>query len=60
MIESFENLISMLDYVMSSQKKRHIVGGVLLSVSLLFGGLALTAMTIKTDDINTEGDLFDE
>lgn len=60
MIESFENLISMLDYVMSSKKKRHIVGGVLLSVSLLFGGLAITAMTAQTDDDISEGDLFNE
>lgn len=60
MIESFENLISMLDYVMSSKKKRHIVGGVLLSVSFLFGGLAITAMTVQTEDNEkeTEGDLF--
>lgn len=59
MIESFGNLISMLDYVMSSNKKRHIVGGVLLSVSMLFGGLAITAMTVKTDDnTDDEGDLF--
>lgn len=50
MIEGFENLISMLDYVMSSRKKRHIVGGVLLSVSMLFGGLAITAMTVQTEE----------
>lgn len=56
MIEGFENLISMLDYVMSSKKKRHIVGGVLLSVSMLFGGLAITAMTVKTEEDNQDED----
>jgi len=54
MIEGFENLISMLDYVMSSKKKRHIVGGVLLSVSLLFGGLAITAMTVNTEEEHSD------
>lgn len=56
MIESFENLISMLDYVMSSKKKRHIVGGVLLSVSMLFGGLAITAMTVNTEEDKQDED----
>lgn len=47
MMENFEGLISMLDYTLDTKRKRHIVGGILMSVSLLFGGLALTAMTIK-------------
>ncbi len=49
-MESFENIISMLDFTLNTQRKRHIVGGLLLSVSLLFGGLALTAMTLKMED----------
>lgn len=40
----------MLDLSLDTRKKRHIVGGVLLSVSLLFGGLAITVMTIKTEE----------
>ena len=44
MTDSFGNFISMLDYVLNTKRKRHITGGVLLSVSLLFGGLALTAI----------------
>lgn len=50
MDESFENVISMLDYTMNTKRKRHIVGGILLSVSLLFGGLAFTVMTIKSEE----------
>lgn len=34
--------------------KRHITGGILLSAFLLFGGLALTVMTIKTEEDNNE------
>lgn len=40
----------MLDQSLDTKKKRHIVGGVLLSVSLLFGGLALTIMTIQAEE----------
>lgn len=48
-----EEILSMLDQSLNTKKKRHIVGGVLLSVSLLFGGLALTIMTIQSEeDIN--------
>lgn len=48
-MDSFEAIISMLDFTLDSKRKRHIVGGILLSVSMLFGGLALTAMTLKTE-----------
>lgn len=47
MFDEFEGVISALDYMLDSQRKRHIVGGILMSVSLLFGGLAFTAMTIR-------------
>lgn len=56
MTDSFGNLISMLDYVLNTRRRRHITGGVLLSVSLLFGGLALTAITLQTDTDEEEED----
>ena len=49
-MDGFENLISVLDYVLDTKRKRHITGGLLISVSLLFGGLALTVMTIKNEE----------
>jgi len=47
-----DNLIGMLDYVLDTKRKRHITGGILLSISMLFGGLALTVMTIKNEEEN--------
>lgn len=44
----------MLDQSLDTRKRKHIVGGVLMSISLLFGGLALTVMTIKTEEIEDE------
>ena len=43
-------ILSMLDQTLSNKKKRHITGGILLGVSLLFGGLAVTVMTIRHDE----------
>lgn len=40
----------MLDESLNTRKKRHIAGGVLMSISLLFGGLALTIITLKTEE----------
>lgn len=49
-MEAFENFINMLDYTIDTKRKRHIVGGILISISFMFGGLALTAMTLRTED----------
>ena len=53
-MENFEAIIAMLDFTLDSKRKRHSVGGILLSVSFLFGGLALTTMTLKTEDKRDE------
>lgn len=44
----------MLDNSLDTKKKRHIAGGVLMSIALLFGGLSLTIMTLKTEDESYE------
>ena len=49
-----EDLVEMRDQALNTKTKRHITGGVLLSISLLFGGLAVTIMTLKTEDIERE------
>ena len=53
-VHRLEELLSMLDKSLNTNKKRHLAGGVLLSISLLFGGLALTIMTIKMEETNCE------
>jgi len=49
-MEGIDRLISVLDYTLDTPRKRHIVGGILMSISLLFGGLAFTVMTIKVEE----------
>lgn len=49
-MDRFDDFICMLDNILSSKRKRHIAGGMLLSVSLLFGGLAFTTLTVKSEE----------
>lgn len=53
-MNGFENMTYMLDQALNTKRKRHITGGILLSVSLLFGGLALTVMTINKESESYE------
>ncbi len=49
-MDRFDYIITMLEQTLGTRAKRHILGGTLISVSLLFSGLALTIMTLKTED----------
>lgn len=42
-----ENLVTIIDEMLDTKRKRHIVGGMLISASFLFGGLVITVLTIK-------------
>ena len=53
-MERMEELLSMIDYALDTKRKRHIAGGVLMSISLLFGGLAFTVMSLKTEERRNE------
>ena len=53
-MDGIGNFISMMDYILDTKRKRHITGVILLSASLLFGGLALTVMTIQNEEDEDE------
>lgn len=42
-----ENLVTIIDEMLDTKRKRHIVGGMLISASFLFSGLAITVLTLK-------------
>lgn len=50
-VEYFSYLI---ESITSTKEKRHITGGVLVSLSLLFTGLAITVITIKGEKQDEE------
>lgn len=49
MMSRVEAVIYVIDSVLDTKRKRHIVGGTLLSTALFFGGLAFTVMSIKSE-----------
>ena len=49
-MERFDYIVAMLERTLGTRVKRHILGGTLVSVSLLFSGLALTVITLKTEE----------
>lgn len=51
-MEIFETILYSVDKALDTKRKRHVLGGTLLSVSALFGGLAATVMTIKEEFVN--------
>lgn len=53
-MDKLEEILSMLDYSLDTKRKRHIAGGILMSISLLFGGLAVTVMSLKTEERKNE------
>lgn len=46
-MERLERILMMIDSALDTKTKRHIAGGILMGVSLLFGGLAITVVTLK-------------
>lgn len=48
-MDILDAFIFSLDNMLDTKRKRHIIGGILLSASALFGGLAITVFTIKNE-----------
>ena len=55
-MDRLDYIIAMLEQTLGTRSKRHILGGALVSVSLLFGGLALTVMTLQTEERENDED----
>lgn len=46
-MDKLKMIVSALEHMLSNKRQRHIIGGILLSASIFFGALALTAMLVK-------------
>lgn len=49
-MERAKRLLSTIEHLMSTKRKRHIIAGLLLSAALFMGGLAGTVLSIKGDE----------
>lgn len=49
-----------MDYVLNTKRKKHITGGILMSMSLLFAGLAVTVLSLKTENKEDDDEQYIE
>ena len=49
-MERLEIHLELFDEVLDTKKRRYIVGGVLMSVSLFFSGLSITVILIDKEE----------
>lgn len=49
-----------LEYLLNNKRKRHIMGGILMSASLLFAGLAFTIVTLKQEEKDDDDEQYIE
>lgn len=57
-MERAKRLLETFEHLVATKKKRHIVGGILLSTSLFLGGLALTVMSSRDEGVNDESEIY--
>ena len=53
-MERTKKLLSTIEHLISTRRRRHIVAGALLSIALFAGGLAGTVLSIKVDETEYE------
>lgn len=53
-MDKLGTILTMLDHALGTKRKRHITGGILISISLLCGSLAVTVVSLKTENKNNE------
>ena len=49
MIDKLDYFLSTIDGLLDTTKKRHLFGGLLMSMAFLFGGMAITVITVRED-----------
>lgn len=57
-VDRLRSVVLTLDHIMNTKKKRHIIGGILLSASIFFGGLAFTVMSTR-DEKEEDEDFYE-
>ena len=50
-MERVERFIHLLDSMLDTKRKRHIIGGLLLSASIFLSGLAFTAISLQKGEV---------
>lgn len=59
-MERAKRLLSTIEHLISTKRKRHIIAGALLSTALFAGGLAATVLSIKIEERDEYGQIYEE
>lgn len=59
-MERTKRLLLVIEHLISTKRKRHIIAGVLLSTALFAGGLAATVLSIKIDEKDEYDQIYEE
>lgn len=59
-MERTKKLLSTIEHLISTKRRRHIIAGVLLSAALFAGGLAATVLSIKIDERDEYEQIYEE
>lgn len=59
-MESMKRLLSTIEHLISTKRRRHIVAGTLLSTALFAGGLAITVLSMKFDEKDEYERIYEE
>ena len=59
-MECTKKLLSTIEHLISTKRRRHIIAGVLLSAALFAGGLAATVLSIKIDEKDEYEQIYEE
>lgn len=54
-----EGVMLAVEYALNNKRKRHILGGVLMSAALLFAGLSITVITLKNEEKESNEQLIE-
>lgn len=49
-MDKIKRAVTTLEHLLNTKERRHVIGGILLSASVFFGGLALTVMSAKIEE----------
>lgn len=55
-----KRLLSTIEHLISTKRKRHIIAGLLLSAALFAGGLAATVLSIKVEEKDEYEQIYKE
>lgn len=59
-MERTKRLLSTIEHLISTRRKRHIIAGVLLSAALFAGGLAATVLSVRTEERDEYEQIYEE